>query len=249
MRLERSFGVQLHPTSLPGGRLGPDAYAFVDWLGEAGARWWQVLPLGPPDAYRSPYTSVSAFAGWSGLLADPEARVTAAEARAYRARERVWLDDWAAYAGEGAVADQVRFAREWDALRQYAADRGVRIVGDVPIYVAAGGCDHVTHPELFLPLDDAVAGAPPDRLNRDGQLWGNPLYDWRTLARGGFRWWIDRMRRALALADVFRIDHFRGFVSFWAVPAGSGSARAGRWRRGPGRPLSTPPAPSSAGCR
>jgi 4-alpha-glucanotransferase len=237
MRLERSFGVQLHPTSLPGGRLGPDAYAFVDWLRMAGARWWQVLPLGPPDVYGSPYTSASAFAGWSGLLADPEARVTAPEARAFRARERVWVDDWVAYAGEGALADQVRFAREWDALRTYAAGRGVRIVGDVPIYVAAGGCDHVAHPELFLPLDDAVAGAPPDRLNRDGQLWGNPLYDWRAVARGGFRWWIDRMRRALALADVFRIDHFRGFVSFWAVPPGSGSARAGRWRRGPGRPL------------
>jgi 4-alpha-glucanotransferase len=234
MRLERSFGVQLHPTSLPGGRLGPDAFGFVDWLHEAGARWWQVLPLGPPDAHGSPYASASAFAGWSGLLADPEASVAATEVRTFRERTRAWLDDWVAYAGDGALADQVRFDREWGALRTYAAERGVRIIGDVPIYVAAGGCDHLTHPELFLPLSEAVAGAPPDRLNREGQLWGNPLYDWRALARSGFRWWLDRMHRALELADVFRMDHFRGFVSYWAVPPGAATARAGRWRRGPG---------------
>ncbi len=235
MRLDRSLGVQLHPTSLPGGTLGPEAYRFVDWLEAAGAAWWQVLPLNPPDGYGSPYASVSAFAGWEGLLADPDARVTAAEARAFRDREGRWLDDWVAFAGEPALAAQVRFAREWGALRAYARERGIRVIGDVPIYVAAGGCDHTVHPELFLPVDLAVAGAPPDRLNREGQLWGNPLYDWRALARSRFRWWIDRMRRALELADVFRIDHFRGFVSYWAVPAGAASARVGRWRRGPGR--------------
>jgi 4-alpha-glucanotransferase len=237
VRLERSFGVQLHPTSLPGRRLGPDAYAFVDWLHEAGARWWQLLPLNPPDAFGSPYASASAFAGWEGLLADPDAPVDRSEARAFGERERAWLGDWVAFRGGGALAGQVRFAREWGALRAYARERGVRIIGDVPIYVAAGGCDHVLHPELFLPAGELVAGAPPDRLNRNGQLWGNPLYDWRALARSGYRWWIDRMRRAVELADVFRIDHFRGFVSYWAVPAGAADARAGRWRRGPGRPV------------
>jgi 4-alpha-glucanotransferase len=235
VRLERSYGVQLHPTSLPGRRLGPNAYAFVDWLQAAGARWWQVLPLNPPDALGSPYASASAFAGWQGLLADPDAPVAASQARAFRERHRGWLDDWVAFAGDHALAEQVRFAREWSALRRYAAARGVRVIGDVPIYVAARGCDHTAHPELFLPLDEAVAGAPPDRLNREGQLWGNPLYDWKALAGSGYRWWIERMRRALELADLFRIDHFRGFVRFWAVPPGAASARAGRWRRGPGR--------------
>jgi 4-alpha-glucanotransferase len=234
VREERSFGVALHPTSLPGGRLGADAYAFVDWLQEAGARWWQVLPLGPPDAHGSPYASPSAFAGWSGLLADPAAPVSASEERAFRAAEQAWIDDWEAFAGGDALADQVRFAREWDALRAYARARGVRVIGDVPIYVAAGGCDHTAHPDLFLPLEDAVAGAPPDALTPEGQHWGNPLYDWPTHARTGFAWWIERMRRARGLADRFRIDHFRGFVRFWAVPAGR-SARDGRWRRGPGR--------------
>jgi 4-alpha-glucanotransferase len=235
VRLERSFGVQLHPTSLPGGRLGPEALAFVDWLAAAGARWWQVLPLNPPDAFGSPYTSASAFAAWGGLLADPEAGVRPAEARAFRTREAAWVDDWAAFAGEGALEEQVRFAKEWGALRSYAAERGVRVIGDVPIYVAAGGCDHHAHAELFVPLDEAVAGAPPDALNRGGQLWGNPLYDWDALAETGYRWWIDRMRRALGLADMFRIDHFRGFSAYWAVRPGAASARQGAWRPGPGR--------------
>ena len=95
----RSVGVQLHPTSLPGGRLGDGAHAFVDWLADAGARWWQVLPLNPPDEFGSPYASSSAFASWGGLLADPEARVAPSEVRSFRAREGTWADDWAAFAG------------------------------------------------------------------------------------------------------------------------------------------------------
>ena len=234
MRLERSLGVQLHPTSLPGGRLGREALAFVDWLAAAGARWWQVLPLNPPDEFGSPYTSVSAFASWGGLLEDPEARVAPSAVRAFRRRERSWADDWAAFAGEGALEEQVRIEREWAALRAYAASRAVRIVGDVPIYVALDGCDHAAHPELFLPVDEVVAGAPPDDLNDLGQLWGNPLYDWEAMARAGYGWWIDRMRRVLELVDVFRIDHFRGFAGFWTVQAGAENARDGWWSPGPG---------------
>ncbi len=127
--------------------------------------------------------------------------------------------------------------REWVALRSYAATRGIRIIGDVPIYVAVGGCDHAAHPELFLPLDEVVAGAPSDDLNDLGQLWGNPLYDWEAMARSGYRWWIDRMRRVLELVDVFRIDHFRGFAGYWTVPAGAVTARHGWWSPGPGADL------------
>ena len=237
MRLERSLGVQLHPTSLPGGRLGAEAFAFVDWLAAAGARWWQVLPLNPPDEFGSPYASASAFASWGGLLANPGAAVEPAEVGSFREREHAWIEDWAAFAGPGAVEEQVRFEREWGALRAHAAERGVRIIGDVPIYVAVDGCDHLTHPELFLPLDEVVAGAPPDGLNDLGQLWGNPLYDWEAMARTGYRWWIDRMRRVLALVDVFRIDHFRGFAGYWTVPAGAETARDGWWSPGPGAAL------------
>ena len=235
MELHRSSGVQLHVTSLPDGRLGRSAYTFVDWLTAAGQSWWQVLPLGPPDRYRSPYKARSAFAAWPGLLAAPRARVTASERIDFRERQAYWLDDWEQFAGRSAVDDQVRFVREWGALREYAADRGVRLFGDVAIYVAPGSADHVLHAELFQP--GLVAGAPPDAYSRTGQLWGNPLYDWRAMSRRGYRWWSDRLRRTLELFDLVRIDHFRGLVAYWAVPAGARTAVSGHWKRGPGRAL------------
>src|SRR6478609_7822017 len=152
MNLERTSGVQLHPTSLPQGRLGAQAYAFVDWLADAGQSWWQMLPLGPPDRYGSPYKAKSAFAAWPGLLAEPRARVSQQEVSAFRGKASAWIDAWARYGPGRAnelIADQVRFDREWAALRRYAADRGVRLIGDVPIYVAPGSADQRAHPRLF----------------------------------------------------------------------------------------------------
>jgi 4-alpha-glucanotransferase len=230
MNLPRSSGVQLHPTSLPSGRLGREAFAFVDWLADAGQSWWQMLPLGPPDRHGSPYKSASAFAAWPGLLADPRAPVPRAAELDFRERNAFWIDDWAR---RGSVADQVRFDREWAALRAHAEARGVKLIGDVPIYVAPGSADHRAHPEIFR--DDAVAGTPPDAYTDKGQLWGNPLYDWPALRRRGFRWWTERFRRTFELYDVARIDHFRGFVSYWEVPRGARHALSGRWHRGPGR--------------
>jgi 4-alpha-glucanotransferase len=230
--LRRSSGVQLHITSLPSGRLGPDAYAFVDWLAAAGQSWWQVLPLGPPDRHRSPYKARSAFAAWSGLLGQPRAPVAATEVSAFRERHGYWIGDWERYAGAGAIADQVRFEREWTRLRSYAAELGVRVLGDLPIYIAAGSADHAAHPELFR--EGFVAGAPPDAFSARGQLWGNPLYDWGALRRRGYHWWVERLRRTLTLFELARIDHFRGFVAYWAVPAGATDAIGGSWRRGPG---------------
>ena len=100
--------MQLHPTSLPGGRLGAEALRFVDWLAEAGQSWWQMLPLGPPDRYGSPYKSPSAFAAWPGLLADPAAEVAPEEEAAFRERHAVWIEGWEAYAGHGVVEEQLR---------------------------------------------------------------------------------------------------------------------------------------------
>ena len=225
----------LHVSSLPGGRLGRDAYRFVDWLEAAGQSWWALLPLGPPDRWGSPYSSASAFAAHAGFLEQPAARVAADELEELVTRERYWIGDWAAFAGNGAIGDQLRFDREWGALRRYAADRGVRLLGDVPIYVARGGADTAAHPELFQ--EGVVAGAPPDALSATGQLWGNPLYDWQAMRAQGYRWWIERLRRTFELYDVARIDHFRGFVSYWAVPEGHRTAKNGRWRRGPGAEL------------
>ena len=230
MKLQRSSGVVLHPTSLPRGRLDATAYAFVDWLAAAGQRWWQVLPLGPPDEAGSPYASASAFAAWDGFLADPDARVSARERTAFRRENAFWIEDWVD-AG-GSLDDQVRFDREWSALRAYAAEREVRLIGDVPIYVAQGSVDHRAHADLFL--RGLVAGAPPDKLGPLGQHWGNPLFDWDALAREGYRWWIERLRRTLALFDRTRVDHFRGFAEFWAIPSGAPDARSGSWLPGPG---------------
>jgi 4-alpha-glucanotransferase len=232
MELQRSSGIVLHPTSLPGGRLGAGAYAFVDWLAAAGQSWWQVLPLGPPDDVGSPYAAASAFAAWNGFLAEPDAPVSTREVAAYRRANAYWIADWER-AG-GSAADQVRFDREWAALREYAGERDIRLIGDVPIYVAQDSVDHLTHPELFL--QGAVAGAPPDRLGPLGQHWGNPLFDWDALAQQGYRWWIERLRRTFALYDLARIDHFRGFAAFWAIPEGPEEldARTGTWLPGPG---------------
>jgi 4-alpha-glucanotransferase len=229
----RTSGVQLHVTSLPGGRLGREAYRFVDWLRAAGQSWWQTLPLGPPDRHASPYKARSAFAAWPGLLDDRRARVSGSELLDFRERHAGWIGDWERFSGRGAVADQVRFEREWTALREYARDRGIGLIGDVPIYVAPGSADHALHPELFQ--TGLVAGAPPDAFAASGQLWGNPLYDWPALRRRRYWWWTERLRRTLELFDIARIDHFRGFVAYWAVPTGSRTARDGRWRRGPGR--------------
>src|SRR6201993_1146311 len=114
--MARASGVQLHITSLPGGRLGEEAYRFVDWLAAAGQSWWQILPLGPPDEHGSPYRAASAFACSANPLADPDAPVAEEDVEAFVAGHPFWTGDWAAFAGDGALADQVRFAREWGAL-------------------------------------------------------------------------------------------------------------------------------------
>jgi 4-alpha-glucanotransferase len=235
VQLARSSGILLHPTSLPGGRLGADAYRFVDWLEAAGQSWWQVLPLGPPDDVGSPYRGTSAFAASALLLAAPHAPVSRHELEDFVARHPFWAGEWARFAGEGALADQVRFEREWTALRDYARLRSIRVIGDVPIYVSDEGADVEAWPELFE--WDEVAGAPPDDLSANGQHWGNPLYNWQVHRATRYRWWVERFRRASELADLSRIDHFRGYVSYWAIPAKYKTARRGHWRRGPGAEL------------
>lgn len=136
---------------------------------------------------------------------------------------------------------QFVFDRQWQALRAAARSRGIAVLGDLPIYVAHDSADVWAHPRLFE-LDahhqpQAVAGVPPDYFSKDGQLWGNPLYDWSAHRREGYRWWISRIRRNLALADLVRLDHFRGFAGFWRVPAGAKTARSGAWADGPGKAL------------
>jgi 4-alpha-glucanotransferase len=149
-------------------------------------------------------------------------------------------------AAEKRLADEIRmhrfgqflFHRQWTALKDYAASRGVKVIGDAPIFVARDSADVWANPHLFL-LDanlkpKVVAGVPPDYFAADGQLWGNPLYDWDRMAGDGYAWWIARFRHAIRQVDLVRLDHFRGFAAAWNIPAGDKTARHGKWVPGPG---------------
>jgi 4-alpha-glucanotransferase len=144
------------------------------------------------------------------------------------------------------LISQLRFsqfllARQGKRLKEHAQARGVRLIGDLPFFVSPDSSDVWTNPELFV-LDErrrprVVAGVPPDAFSAEGQLWGNPVYDWDALRRTGYRWWIDRLRALLDHVDVIRLDHFRAFAAAWHIPAGSTTARNGEWVPGPGADL------------
>jgi len=136
---------------------------------------------------------------------------------------------------------QFLFDRQWTALKVFAAERGVRMLGDAPIFVASDSADVWAHPDEFLLDPDrnptVVAGVPPDYFAEDGQHWGNPIYDWKRMEETGFAWWVARLHRQLKQADVIRLDHFRGFVAAWHIPAAETTARKGAWVPGPGAKL------------
>lgn len=323
----RSAGVLAHVSSLPGrygiGNLGSGARSFVDFLAQAGVRYWQICPVGPTGYGDSPYQTFSGRAGnpyfvdldelaadglltgddlaplrclpsdhvdygrlyesaW-GVLATAHDRFVAAGKEgvgdlgpfaAFRAEQADWLEPFAAFMalkahfggrpwttwpeklrtwGDGLLDGlpptvrreaerhkfyQYLFFGQWGRLRSYAASRGVGIIGDVPIFVALDSADTWQNRAVFR-LDRhgnprVVAGVPPDYFSAKGQLWGNPLYDWEHLARTGYRWWIDRLRATFALYDIIRLDHFRGFDTYWEIPAGAKDACDGEWRNGPG---------------
>jgi len=319
----RASGILLHVTSLPSpygiGDVGPSAMAWIDWLHEAGQRWWQALPLGPTGYGDSPYQSLSSFAG-NPLLISPDWLVedellratdcaggpfssttvdydavahfkyalleTAWKSFCAGARSDLrsafeqfgrdhahWLDDYALFRAlkarydgasylewpEGLIRrtpdaldqarrqlasqmDRVRFVqfvlfRQGARLKAHAHTKGVRLIGDLPFFVSPDSSDVWANPELFL-LDAThrpivVAGVPPDYFSAQGQLWGNPIYDWNALAARGYRWCIDRIHALLAHVDAIRLDHFRGFAAAWHIPAGAPTAQSGSWMPGP----------------
>lgn len=136
---------------------------------------------------------------------------------------------------------QYLFSKQWEALKSYANSKGIEIIGDIPIYVAFDSADTWANPELFLldkentPID--VAGCPPDAFSATGQLWGNPLYRWDYHKKTGYKWWLKRISQCYKLYDVVRIDHFRGFDEYYAIPYGNPTAEIGEWRKGPGYDL------------
>lgn len=137
--------------------------------------------------------------------------------------------------------EQFLFYRQWSELKRFANERGIRIIGDIPIFVAHDSADVWANQAMFRLGSSGkpavVAGVPPDYFSTTGQLWGNPHYDWQAMAADGFRWWIERFRSLVQLVDVVRIDHFRGFAASWVVPADAPTAAFGRWEQGPGRGL------------
>jgi 4-alpha-glucanotransferase len=305
----RAAGVLLHPTSLPGADLGPDALRFVDFLAEAGFGVWQMLPLGPTHNDLSPYHCLSARAGnarlisarWlveDGWLDESEAEQPDARLRLSRAQRRfaqqadsstraafeefaganaAWLEDYALFEvlrkGQGSrpwwewaaplrdrdpqalaatrarVSDDLErvrfeqfvFARQWQRLRDYAHGKGVRLFGDMPIFVSRDSAEVWAHRDLFkLDADGqptVVAGVPPDYFSATGQRWGNPLYDWERMRADGFAWWIGRFETELAHFDFVRVDHFRGFEACWEIPARDETAVNGSWVKVPGEEL------------
>ncbi|GIW06033.1 MAG: 4-alpha-glucanotransferase [Dehalococcoidia bacterium] len=320
----RRAGVLLHPTSLPGphgiGDLGDVVDDWIAFLDAAGARLWQILPLGPVGYGNSPYAALSAFAGnpllisldrlaEAGLLtareladvpgsregpvdfqAVQEAKSAALALAHVRfaagggdhdafgdfvRQQQGWLEDWALYAAlrehfdhrpwtewepalrrrepetlatwRDRLARRIEYHRfvqwvffeQWNRVRRLAHARGIQILGDVPIFVAHDSADVWARPEIFSLDEDGkalvVAGVPPDYFSATGQRWGNPLYRWDVLAERSYDWWIERLRATLALVDLVRLDHFRGFESYWEIPADEPTAINGRWRPGPGR--------------
>lgn len=202
----------------------------------------RIESLGPlADFRRKHVTWLGAFADFMALKAHfdgapwpswPEA------VHEWRADLRETLPPAVMRDAERHVFYQYVFFGQWERLRRYAAGRGIAIIGDVPIFVALDSVDAWQHRAVFRlsqrgdPL--AVAGVPPDYYSSSGQLWGNPLYDWDYLARTRYGWWIDRMRAAFDLYDMVRLDHFRGFDTYWEIPADALDARSGNWREGPG---------------
>jgi 4-alpha-glucanotransferase len=279
---QRRSGVLLHPTALPAqqGALGSAARNFIDWLAAAGCSVWQLLPLGPVGADRSPYWVRSDQAGNPQLIdrhEAPDPNAARAQFADFCAAQAGWLEDYALFvalsrAHDGAAwwtwatelrdrdatalaqarvrlgaalhalrVEQWQFARQWAALRDYAHERGVQLFGDLPIYVAPDSvATWVQRGQFQLQASGepaALAGVPPDYFSADGQLWGNPLYNWQQAEADDFAFWRQRFAAQLQRFDLLRIDHFRGLAAYWSVPAGASTAREGRWVDAPGAAL------------
>jgi len=253
-------GVLCHLTSLPDVSVMA-ATRFLDWLAREGVDVWQMLPITPPDEHGSPYASPSAFAAWPNLMKSEELDEMAEDdywledwglyaAIKEEHEHRPWFewpkplrdrdpDALQTYRSKAVkhIDQQRSFQSAWNAIRAKAKACGVKLVGDLPIFIAHDSADVWAHRSLFQLNDEGqpthVAGVPPDYFSEGGQKWGTMLYAWNEHEREDWRWWKERMKRMLRLFDVVRIDHFRGIHSNWAVPLEDEDARNGFWKEGP----------------
>ena len=254
MEFKRSSGVLLPMFSLPSrygiGTMGKAAYRFIDFLARSGQSWWQMLPVESTGYGNSPYYCMDAFEN-NTLFIDLDMLAEEGLIKRSDIRRIDWGSNPSRVDYEKVIAGrkelfkdipketlQEIFKKQWDAMRQYAHSKGIGLIGDIPIYVPAESKDVNDNPGEFL-LDEngvptVVAGVPPDDFSEDGQLWGNALYNWEAMKKNGYNWWIRRIGRAASLFDMVRIDHFRGFAQYWAVPYGETTAKNGHWEPGPG---------------
>ena len=222
----------------------PDAFEDGQVNYEAVIPWKESLLEKAAARFFVEYTQLTEQYKKDPASVDPMRLMLFQDFERFTLKEQDWLNSYALYIADSAeginyyLFVQFIFDRQWRALRHYANKRGVKLIGDIPIYVAPDSADVWTHPELFQ-LDEegrpsAVAGVPPDYFSQTGQMWNNPLYDWEGHKRELAGWWISRILRQLDYFDLLRLDHFRGFESYWSVPAGSEDSRAGHWEKGPG---------------
>jgi len=255
---QRLADAGLGPIDLPSATAAPERVAAVDFAftraakqklhheiwsrfpahapAEVAARWSSFRDEASSRAWLGDWADFSALkdrhAGRSWLEWDPELRDRSPAALARARRELAAELEFHRF-------EQFLFELQWSDLRAAAAARGIRLIGDLPIYPALDSADVWSRRDLFQLRRNGrptrVAGVPPDYFSATGQLWGNPLYRWDRVIADGFAWWIDRLRRQLELFDSVRLDHFRGFVAYWSVPARAKTAQGGKWIAGPGR--------------
>jgi len=247
----RGAGILLHVSSLPDGRMS-SAFKFIDFLAQSGIKYWQVLAMNPTGYGDSPYSPLSVFAGNPKLI-DPKRHCEERSDEAtpwqqrfsdFKKENKYWLDGYVKFmckrdpkAHVDHNLEQFTFFEQWAEVKKYANERGIQIIGDVPIYTAMDSADIATWPEQFDLTNgqpNGVAGVPPDYFNEDGQLWGNPLYNFKKMARDGYKWWCERIKLMAKMYDVIRIDHFRAFDTYYRVPFGATTAKEGTWCKGPG---------------
>jgi len=262
--MDGGFGIICHLTSLPNSKLS-DAEKFISYLSNHDCAFWQFLPITPPDKFGSPYASPSAFAGHSDFC-DNETMCEMNEDEYWihdwalfstikkKMNGQPWHDwpqelrDRDPIALENLLQDcqseydlQARFLKQWMEMKSLANSKGIKLIGDLPIFISHDSADVWSHRELFQ-LDEngmpaVVAGVPPDYFSKDGQKWNTVLYSWDQHKKENWRWWGERLARMLRLFDIVRIDHFRGFHSAWAIPTNAKDGKIGEWQIGPGDEL------------
>jgi 4-alpha-glucanotransferase len=230
-KLSRGAGVLLPLFSLYGdepiGTAGsPAAREFVDFLAESGFSYWQVLPLERIGVGDSPYDCIAAFES-EPLLAQ---NASESDTPRLNADDYKYAVDYDA-ARSLSTATSADFDKQWLELKRYANKKGIALIGDLPFYVSGASKDVAERPELFNPK--LKAGAPPDYFNPDGQNWGSPTYNWKAMKADGYKWWVKRLKRAMKLFDIVRLDHFRGFSAYWGIDDNG----KGKWYKGPGMDL------------